>query len=137
MPGQKLLDERDAALTALLVAEGSLHPVDSAPDGLVPDDAVYELGQRRGVDVVGTMLDLELPRLRADIRRIQQRLDHLGAPMPQAQRPTDATDVTAILTEIRELLEAQERRIAALDLRLSRLASDMAEQAGKPEREDA
>jgi hypothetical protein len=89
-----------------------------------------------GVDVVGTMLDLELPRLRADIQEICRRLDLLSPSPPAETRPVSTDDLTGTLTEIRELLEAQDRRIAALDLRLSRLATDLAGPAGSPKKED-
>jgi len=90
-----------------------------------------------GVDVVGTMLDLELPRLRADIQQIQRQLDRQRTPSSADQRTSGTDDLACTLTEIRELLEGQERRIAALDLRLSRLANSLAEQSGGSHKEES
>jgi hypothetical protein len=90
-----------------------------------------------GVDVVGTMLDLELPRLRAEIRQIRARLDRLRPPAAADQARADTDDLACALTEIRELLETQDRRIAALDLRLSRLAAELAEPSGASSKEDS
>ena len=90
---------------------------------LTPEEMLKEILE--GVDIIGTMLDRELPRLRAeldgyttDATRRNSGSEHQGSdPSPE---------LATALAEIRELLEMQERRLTALDQRISRLTEAIA-----------
>lgn len=73
----------------------------------------------QGVDIVGTMLAMELPRLRADIAELREATAKRSA---GAGPGIAGEEIMAALTELRELLEAQEQRILKLDARLAQLA---------------
>ena len=73
-----------------------------------------------GVDIIGTLIDTELPALRTDIAEIKSQL--VGrAPNLSPNTESGLAELALVLVEIREMIEDQERKIAALDRRLTRL----------------
>ena len=93
-----------------------------------PKDPLLDILQ--GVDMVGTMLHTDIPRVLEELNRIRtlveasQVVPDSGPPASVAMS-SGSDDATALLLEIRELLEAQDRRMAALEQRLARLAETL------------
>jgi len=91
-------------------------------------DPLLEILQ--GVDMVGTMLHTDIPRVLEELNRIRTLVE-VRQTVPDSGPPTSVAissgseDATLLLLEIRELLEAQDRRMAALDQRLARLAETL------------
>jgi hypothetical protein len=75
----------------------------------------------QGVDIVGTILHEDLPRIQSDLEDVKIALARLENAHERAATVSTA-ELAAALGEIRELLEMQEQRIVKLDMRLSQLS---------------
>jgi len=87
---------------------------DAAPDAILADIL-------QGVDIVGTILHEDLPKIQADIEDVKIALARLETAHERASSVSSA-ELAASLGEIRELLEMQEQRIVKLDTRLAQLS---------------
>lgn len=80
-----------------------------------------------GVDIVGTILDQELPRLQADLKSIKTTIE---AVQKAGKLHSADSDLLDMLTEIRDMLEQQEHRLIKLDARLAQLEAEFAQSDG-------
>ena len=83
---------------------------------LTPEEMLESI--EKGVDIVGTMLHQDLPRVFEELAGIRAQLAALRS--PRGAGSPDPQDEETTLGDIRELLELQERRLAALEARLAR-----------------
>lgn len=74
-----------------------------------------------GVDIIGTMLHIDIPRLEAHL----QELKSLAAASRTPERPVEnsAVDLTAALEDMKEALQLQNERLLSLERRLLHLTS--------------
>jgi hypothetical protein len=75
-----------------------------------------------GVDMIGTMLHIELPKIENRLKGIEGHLTTLAQQPRSPGNSIDLADLSAAIRELRDMAESQERHIAALDIRLARLA---------------
>lgn len=74
-----------------------------------------------GVDIIGTMLHLDLPRLEGQLSEIKALVSS-ASPGQRAARP-DTTEAAALLEEIKEMVQVQGEQLLALERRLAHLTS--------------
>lgn len=74
-----------------------------------------------GVDIIGTILHLDLPKLEQQIQEIKA----LVTPGRVAGRPSPAidADMAAVLEDLKETLQLQNERLLSLERRLSHLTT--------------
>lgn len=86
----------------------------------VPEPSLREV--LSGVDIVGTMLNTDLPRLERELGAIRAELARQAVSgAPARQKAPDEIAVT--LEEIRDLLQVQLERLDALERRVAHLAT--------------
>lgn len=85
----------------------------------VPEPTLGEI--LSGVDIIGTMLHIDLPRLETHL----QELKTLATAARATERPGQITsaDVAASLEELKEVLQLQNERLLSLERRLSHLTA--------------
>jgi chromosome segregation ATPase len=76
-----------------------------------------------GVDMIGTILDLELPKLENRLKDIKGQLDTVLQPESPGKK-IELSELANSINELRDMVESQERQIAALDMRLARFVGD-------------
>ena len=78
-----------------------------------------------GVDIIGTMLHLDLPKLEAQIQEIKALVAPAAA--RTTERPARSSgsdpDLSAVLEDLKETLQLQNERLLSLERRLSHLTS--------------
>lgn len=87
-----------------------------------------------GVDIIGTMLHLDLPKLEAQIQEIKALVTPAATARPPgraAQAAGTDPDLSAVLDELKETLQLQNERLLSLERRLSHLTS-LCEQWNSP-----
>jgi len=74
-----------------------------------------------GVDIIGTMLHLDLPKLEQQIQEIKA----LVTPIRTSDRPVQGldADLAAVLEDLKESLQLQNERLLSLERRLSHLTT--------------
>lgn len=77
-----------------------------------------------GVDIVGTMLDQELPQLKRELAAIKAAVTRPTAGSTRDGQAGSDSDILAALTELKEMLEQQEQRLLKLDARLAQLEAE-------------
>jgi hypothetical protein len=97
---------------------------EAGPDALLTDIL-------QGVDIVGTILHEDLPKIQTDLEDVKIALARLENAYERATSVTSA-ELAASLAEIRELLEMQEQRIVKLDVRLAQLSGSEADRETPP-----
>jgi len=87
-----------------------------------------------GVDIVGTMLNTDLPRLEKELGAIRAELARQNQSGDNTlQTPQKAPDeITGTLEEIRDLLQLQLGRLDALERRVAHLALLCTPDSAKP-----
>ena len=76
-----------------------------------------------GVDMIGTILDSEFSKLESQLKGIKGQLDTIH----QSESPgkkIELAELSDSINELRDMVESQERQIAALDMRLARFAEE-------------
>jgi hypothetical protein len=98
----------------------------------VPEPSLREV--LSGVDIIGTMLSTDLPRLERELGAIRAELARhsVSADPATPKSPRTADDITVTLEEIRDLLQVQLERLDALERRVAHLASICAKEATEP-----
>jgi hypothetical protein len=78
-----------------------------------------------GVDIVGTMLHLDLPRLEQHLQEIKALVagSRAGAPAGRAGDPVSAAELAAVLEDLKEAVQLQNERLLSLERRLSHLTT--------------
>ena len=77
-----------------------------------------------GVDIIGTILHLDLPKLEAQIQEIKALVTPAPAtPERTAHGPGIDPDLSAVLEDLKETLQLQNERLLSLERRLSHLSS--------------
>ncbi len=76
-----------------------------------------------GVDMIGTILDTELPKLENQLKDIKGQLDTMLQPEGPGKK-IELAELANSINELRDMVESQERHIAALDMRLARFAGE-------------
>ena len=97
-----------------------------------PDPTLGEI--LSGVDIIGTMLHLDLPRLEQQLAEIKALVSHASA--GERTAPRDVHDAEAALEEIKEILQLQGERLLSLERRLAHLTT-MVEEAGSSREESS
>ncbi len=74
-----------------------------------------------GVDIIGTILHLDLPKLEQQIQEIKA----LVTPVRTPDRPVQGldADLAAVLEDLKETLQLQNERLLSLERRLSHLTT--------------
>jgi hypothetical protein len=94
-------------------------PGDSAAKPKQPEPTLGEI--LSGVDIIGTMLHLDLPKLEQQLAEIRKLVTPASVG-DRLARP-EATDTAAALEEIRDQLQVQGERLLALERRLLHLTA--------------
>jgi len=76
-----------------------------------------------GVDMIGTILDTEFSKLESQLKDIKGQLNTIHQPESPGNR-IELAELADSINELRDLVESQERQIAALDMRLARFAKE-------------
>jgi hypothetical protein len=78
-----------------------------------------------GVDIIGTILNTDLPRLEKELGAIRAELaqQNLAGNPGGLKTPNGSDDITVTLEEIRDLLQVQLERMDALERRVAHLAT--------------
>jgi len=74
-----------------------------------------------GIDMVGTILDIELPKLSDQLKSIQNSLHTRTQPEGPGKK-IELAELAESIHDLRDMIESQERQIAALHTRLARLS---------------
>jgi len=94
-------------------------PTSGPKDKPKPDPTLGEI--LSGVDIIGTMLHLDLPKLEQQIAEIKALVSQASA--GERPSPRDTTDAEAALEEIKEMLQLQGERLLSLERRLAHLTT--------------
>lgn len=76
-----------------------------------------------GVDMIGTILDTEFSKLESQLKGIKGQLDTIHQPEGPGNK-IELAELADSINELRDMVESQERQIAALDMRLARFAGE-------------
>ena len=77
-----------------------------------------------GVDIIGTILHLDLPKLEAQIQEIKALVTPaVRSPERAAHSSGPDPDIAAVLEDLKETLQVQNERLLSLERRLSHLTS--------------
>lgn len=86
-----------------------------------PNPADPSLGEiLSGVDIIGTMLHLDLPRLELQIAEIKSLLSTAA---PEKPARTDSGDTATALEELKEMIQLQGEQLLSLERRLLHLTT--------------
>ena len=81
----------------------------------------------QGVDMIGTMLHDDIPRLEEELKAIRARLEERPAAVAEVASTTAPDDVQQALEELRDLIQLQTQRIEALERRVAQWTAGAAE----------
>ena len=86
-----------------------------------PDPTLSEI--LSGVDIIGTMLHLDLPKLEQQIQEIRTLVTPTPSRAGEHAGLGASNEITVVLEDLREMLQLQNERLLSLERRLSHLTA--------------
>lgn len=86
-----------------------------------PDPTLGEI--LSGVDIIGTMLHLDLPRLEQQIQEVRALVTPAPTRAGGGAGGAASLEITAVLEDLKEMLQLQNERLLSLERRLSHLTT--------------